>query len=178
MRSFLRVGAAVCGGLLLGSGASALNVRVLVAAAPQLTVRVAAPAPAPGALNVPGAPTPAPLPVQAWTVGASGTQLTLNGQPTGSASLYLPPSPGSVVEIAGKAYRGGVQLRAEKGGVQRVRINVDLKVRDEGAADDNIRNVYSYEDIVGSVKRQIDGEHINLVETLAERIAEIGRAHV
>ena len=126
MRSFLRVGAAVCGGLLLGSGASALNVRVLVASAPQLTVRVAAPAPAPGSLSVPGAPGAAPLPAQAWTVGVSGTQLTLNGQPTGNASLYLPPSAGSVVEIAGKAYRGGVQLRAEAGGVQGINV-VDLE---------------------------------------------------
>ena len=59
----------------------------------------------------------------------------------------------------------------EKGGVQRVRINVELAVTDDGAADDNIRNVVSYEDIVGAVKRLIDGDHINLVETLAERIA-------
>ncbi|GGN46356.1 sporulation protein [Deinococcus daejeonensis] len=115
----------MCSGLL-ASGASALNVRVLVASAPQLTVRIAAPAPAPGALNVPGAPGAAPLPVQAWTVGVSGAQLTLNGQPTGNASLYLPPSPGSVVEIAGKAYRGGVQLRAEAGGVQGINV-VDLE---------------------------------------------------
>lgn len=59
----------------------------------------------------------------------------------------------------------------EKGGVQRVRINVDLAVQDDGRAGDNIRNVVSYEDIVGVVKRLIDGGHINLVETLAERVA-------
>ncbi|GGS07780.1 sporulation protein [Deinococcus sedimenti] len=116
----------MCGGVLLGSGASALNVRVLVASAPQLTVRVAAPAPATGALNVPGPPATTPLPVQAWTVGAAGAQLTLNGQSTGSATLYLPPSAGSAVEIAGKTYRGGVQLRAEKGGVQGINV-VDLE---------------------------------------------------
>lgn len=59
----------------------------------------------------------------------------------------------------------------ERGGVQRVRINVELEVTDDGTADDNIRNVVSYEDIVSAVKRLIDGDHINLVETLAERIA-------
>jgi dihydroneopterin aldolase len=59
----------------------------------------------------------------------------------------------------------------EKGGVQRVRLNVDLAVEDDGRAEDNIHNVVSYEDIVGVAKRLIDDGHINLVETLAERIA-------
>lgn len=59
----------------------------------------------------------------------------------------------------------------ERGGVQRIRVNVDLGVTDDGPIDDNIRNVVSYEDIVAVVKRLIAGDHINLVETLAERIA-------
>jgi dihydroneopterin aldolase len=59
----------------------------------------------------------------------------------------------------------------ERGGVQRVRINVDLEVADDAPIEDNIRNVVSYEDIVAVVKRLIAGDHINLVETLAERIA-------
>ncbi|MSO70144.1 MAG: dihydroneopterin aldolase [Alphaproteobacteria bacterium] len=59
----------------------------------------------------------------------------------------------------------------ERGGVQRVRVNVDLAVPDEGPIDDNIRNVVSYEDIVATVKRLVAGDHINLVETLAEQIA-------
>lgn len=59
----------------------------------------------------------------------------------------------------------------ERGGVQRVRINVDLEVADDGPIEDNIRNVVSYEDIVTVVKRLVVGDHINLVETLAERIA-------
>ncbi len=59
----------------------------------------------------------------------------------------------------------------ERGGMQRVRINVDLAVPDEGPIDDNIRNVVSYEDIVATVKRLVAGDHINLVETLAEQIA-------
>jgi dihydroneopterin aldolase len=60
----------------------------------------------------------------------------------------------------------------ERGGVQRVRINVDLAVEDTRPIEDNIRNVVSYEDIVGAVKRLVTGDHINLVETLAERIAD------
>lgn len=55
---------------------------------------------------------------------------------------------------------------------QRVRINVELMVREEARnLQDRIENVVSYEHIVDGV-RTITGEsHINLVETLAERIA-------
>ncbi len=61
---------------------------------------------------------------------------------------------------------------SERNGPQRVRINVDLQV-DEGAAplDDDIAKVYSYEKIIDGVRAIIAGGHINLVETLAERIA-------
>jgi dihydroneopterin aldolase len=52
-----------------------------------------------------------------------------------------------------------------------VRVNVELAVADDGAAEDSIRNVVSYEDIVRVVRRLVEGDHINLVETLAERIA-------
>ncbi|MFW8627137.1 SpoIID/LytB domain-containing protein [Deinococcus sp. ME38] len=133
MRSCLRSGVSLLAALLLGAGgASALNVRVLVASAPQLTVRVpTAPAAATGAPGSVGAALPAAaLPTQAWTVGVVGAgaaaQLTLNGQPTGSATLYLPPGAGRTVEIAGRAYRGGVHLRAEKGAVQGVNV-VDIE---------------------------------------------------
>ncbi|MDA0229123.1 MAG: dihydroneopterin aldolase [Proteobacteria bacterium] len=55
---------------------------------------------------------------------------------------------------------------------QRVRINVELMVREEARnLQDRIENVVSYEHIVEGV-RTITGEsHVNLVETLAERIA-------
>ncbi len=60
----------------------------------------------------------------------------------------------------------------ERNGPQRVRINVDLHVV-EGAAplDDDIGKVYSYEKVVDGVRDIIAGGHINLGETLAERIA-------
>ncbi|GHF49932.1 sporulation protein [Deinococcus metalli] len=114
---------------LLGAGsvAHALNVRVLVGSGPQLTVRVPV---RPAASGLGGAPLggASPLPLAAWTVGlsADGARLTLNGQDAGNAALYLPPAPGSVVEIAGKTYRGGVQLRAAAGQVQAINV-VDVE---------------------------------------------------
>ncbi len=106
--------------------ATALNVRVLVAAAPRLTVRVTQAGTGPDAGTPLGRPAPlspvAPSPVVTWTVGVSGGQLTLNGRGAGNSVLYLPPSPGSVVEIAGKPYRGGVLLRVQGGGVQGVNV--------------------------------------------------------
>lgn len=102
--------------------------RVLVAAAPQLTVRVTqagtgpAVSPPPLGRPAPVSPPTAPSPMTAWTVGVSGGQLTLNGRAAGNPTLYLPPSPGSVVDIAGKSYRGGVLLRVQGGGVQGVNV--------------------------------------------------------
>ncbi|MFB9993477.1 SpoIID/LytB domain-containing protein [Deinococcus oregonensis] len=125
----------ILGGLLCAPAACALNVRVLVLAAPSLTVRVpAAPAPATPLTVNPGVPVPAPLPLAAWRVGVQGSgagaRLTLNGQDSGNATLYLPPTPGSVVEIGGKAYRGGVFLRSESGGVQAINVvNVEDYLR-------------------------------------------------
>lgn len=69
------------------------------------------------------------------------------------------------------ACRIGVHLH-EKQLPQRVRINIDLTVADScAAAGDDIAGVLSYEDIVNRVKGLIAEGHINLVETLAERIA-------
>ena len=57
---------------------------------------------------------------------------------------------------------------------QRVRINVDLMVREqERALQDRIENVVSYEHLVDGVRALTTDGHINLVETLAERIAEL-----
>lgn len=55
---------------------------------------------------------------------------------------------------------------------QRVRINIELAVRDGGPIDDNIANVVSYDDIVAGVKAIVARGHVNLVETLAERIGD------
>jgi dihydroneopterin aldolase len=57
---------------------------------------------------------------------------------------------------------------------QRVRINVDMAVAERaGPVGDDIANVVSYEDVIAGIKRVIACGHINLVETLADKIAEL-----
>lgn len=57
---------------------------------------------------------------------------------------------------------------------QRVKINVELRVdKRTPASDDDISSVVSYEDIVNGIRKIVDQGHIKLVETLAERIAEL-----
>jgi dihydroneopterin aldolase len=64
--------------------------------------------------------------------------------------------------------------RHERDGKQRVRVNLDLTVEDQAdGVDDKLINVVSYEDIVLKVRAVADAGHISLVETLAERIADI-----
>jgi dihydroneopterin aldolase len=62
----------------------------------------------------------------------------------------------------------------EKGGPQRVRISVDLGVL-EGRAPhgDRLENVVCYEEVVTRVRGIVADGHINLAETLAERIAAV-----
>ncbi len=60
----------------------------------------------------------------------------------------------------------------EQNGDQRVRVNIELDVRDETPVNDSIANVISYDDIVAGIKAIVAGGHINLVETLADRIGD------
>jgi len=63
---------------------------------------------------------------------------------------------------------------------QRVRINVDLGVEDDGArllsrkpvGRDELSRVVDYEQVAATVRTIIGAGHVRLVETLAERIAE------
>jgi dihydroneopterin aldolase len=63
---------------------------------------------------------------------------------------------------------------------QRIRVNVDLGVEDDGARPlsrvavgrDELARVVDYEQIAASVRRIAASGHVRLVETLAERIAE------
>lgn len=55
---------------------------------------------------------------------------------------------------------------------QRVRINIDLTVRDPAPIDDSIANVIDYDDIVAGVEAIVNSGHINLVETLADLIGD------
>ena len=65
----------------------------------------------------------------------------------------------------------------EKNGPQRVRVNLDLAVREgERPINDDIRNVICYEEMADGIQRIVDDGHVNLVETLADRIAEMALA--
>jgi len=55
---------------------------------------------------------------------------------------------------------------------QRIRINLDLAVRETGTPlNDDITNVVCYESIADSVRDLVAQGHVNLVETLAEEVA-------
>ncbi len=62
--------------------------------------------------------------------------------------------------------------RHEHGAGQRVCINIDLTVGDDRPVDDSISNVVDYDEVIAGVKAIIDAGHINLVETLADRIGD------
>ena len=60
----------------------------------------------------------------------------------------------------------------EKGKVQPVRINVDLAVEDSIRIEDRLDQVVDYNEITERIRAIVAKGHINLAETLAERIAE------
>lgn len=114
-------GALLAGLLCCASQANATNIRVLIASGRAVSVRV--PMAASLTQNAGGAPSGA---AYDWNVTLSGAHLSLNGQDYGGDTLYLPPVPGSSVEIAGRAYRGGLLLKAVGGAVSAVNV-VDLE---------------------------------------------------
>lgn len=60
----------------------------------------------------------------------------------------------------------------EKGAKQQVRISVDLSVSESATHHgDQLENVVCYNEIVLGIRKIIDAGHIQLVETLAEKIA-------
>ena len=69
---------------------------------------------------------------------------------------------------------------AEHAAPQRIRINLDLAVPDEGARPlsraavgrDDLARVVDYEAVVNQARAIVAAGHVQLVETLAERIAE------
>ena len=64
--------------------------------------------------------------------------------------------------------------RHEQDGRQRVRINLDLDVAEgDGPIPDKLTNVMCYEELVADVRNLVGAGHVNLVETLAERIARL-----
>jgi 7,8-dihydroneopterin aldolase/epimerase/oxygenase len=63
-------------------------------------------------------------------------------------------------------------FRSERGITQRVRFNVVLEVSHHTAAqDDDVDKVISYDTITEAIEHELAAERINLLETLAERVA-------
>lgn len=56
---------------------------------------------------------------------------------------------------------------------QRVRVNLDLGVWEGVPAEDRLDRVVCYETIIEQVRAAAGESHLNLVETLAEHIAEV-----
>jgi 7,8-dihydroneopterin aldolase/epimerase/oxygenase len=64
-------------------------------------------------------------------------------------------------------------FQAERGVKQRIRFNVVLEVSHHAAAaTDDVDQVLSYDTIIEAIDAQLSTERINLLETLAERVAE------
>ena len=69
-------------------------------------------------------------------------------------------------------------FQAERDTKQRIRFNVVLEVADSTAADfDDVDQVLSYDAITEAIEEQLSVERLNLLETLAERIADSILAH-
>jgi len=65
----------------------------------------------------------------------------------------------------------------ERGRTQRVRFNVDVDVTRVSAGGDDMRNVFSYDVIMDAIKMILASGHIEMVETIAERLAELVLRH-
>lgn len=78
--------------------------------------------------------------------------------------------------IAVRDYTRDVEIgafQAERGVTQRVRFNVVLEVARHAAAEtDDVDRVLSYDTITEAIDAELAQERVNLLETLAERIAE------
>lgn len=61
----------------------------------------------------------------------------------------------------------------ERGLRRRVRVNAELRVAAPLPRSDDFADVVNYETIVAGIKAITESGHINLVETLADRIAEL-----
>lgn len=63
-------------------------------------------------------------------------------------------------------------FRSERGVTQRIRFNVVLEVGPHTAAqDDDVDKVISYDTITEAIEHELAAERVNLLETLAERVA-------
>jgi dihydroneopterin aldolase len=64
-------------------------------------------------------------------------------------------------------------LEHEKRYEQRILVSADLMVRDDyDGASDRLQDVLDYSQLAEGIARLVQSEHVNLIETLAERIAD------
>lgn len=64
-------------------------------------------------------------------------------------------------------------FQAERGSTQRVCFNIVVEVRPlEGRVDDDVDRILSYDKVSEAIATELAAERLNLLETLAERIAE------
>jgi dihydroneopterin aldolase len=77
--------------------------------------------------------------------------------------------------ISVRDYARAVEIgafRSERGVTQRIRFNVVLEVSHHSAAeDDDVDKVISYDTITEAIEAELAAERVNLLETLAERVA-------
>jgi dihydroneopterin aldolase len=61
---------------------------------------------------------------------------------------------------------------------QRIRVSIELRVQPRApGAPDTLESVLSYEDVADAIRAIVAEGHVHLIETLAERIAEICLSH-
>ena len=64
-------------------------------------------------------------------------------------------------------------FQQERGTLQRVRFNVVVEVLPlSGPIDDDVDRILSYDKVTEAISTELDAERINLLETLAARVAE------
>lgn len=63
-------------------------------------------------------------------------------------------------------------FQAERGTTQRICFNVVIEVQLPDGVDDDVDKILSYDTITDTIDRELAAERLNLLETLAERVAE------
>jgi dihydroneopterin aldolase len=87
-------------------------------------------------------------------------------------SAAPPPAPFYRMFLSDLELIASVGVHAhEKIRPQRIRVSVELRVRQRPAAPDSLESVLSYADVVDAIRRIVAEGHVHLIETLAERIA-------
>jgi len=95
--------------------------------------------------------------------------------PSNVVSLHIASASNAIRHVFVRNLMLKAQIGAydhERDITQDVRFNIDLSVNEGGNAhDDDIHNVVCYDKVVQNIKAILAEGHINLVETLAEKIA-------